>query len=279
MHDKVSIVMTGRNRTPLLERTLAALCFWQTFPRKAAEFVYVDDQSDQPDELKRILKRFQGFFYKTTLVHMDKRRSEIPVAHNSPALGINLGVKMAENEIIYKTDPECLPITETVNFALKYFDPSLIWFASTRILTVKETEKFELIDKAHPLEIQKGLVNMPELWYISERSRLAYWFGAIFSRSLHMSIGGVDEEFLRGFAGEDDDWAERMVRAGAAWRWSEGFQILHQYHGSDNDKWHHSQAHLDNINRLKLSRAEVKIQVNLDREWASDKVVLATEVL
>ena len=57
-------------------------------------------------------------------------------------------------------------------------------------------------------------MDLPDLWYISTQHNRPYWFGALFSKDAFIQVGGVDEEFLRGFAGEDDDWAERMDQGG-----------------------------------------------------------------
>jgi len=278
---RLSIVMTLKNRAKLLHRSLAALCFWQTFNTSQVELVLVDDDSEDRDELTELVELFGGFFYRVVLIRMDKKLSRIPVYFNNPALGINIAVKAAENDIIYKTDPECLPLSETVLSALALFDPAAITFFSVRLLNEIETKRFSLnaLAAKHPVSIcDSELTDLPDLWFISERHRRPYWYGAVFSRELFMKIGGVDEEFLRGFAGEDDDWAERMQRAGADWRWNDSLRILHLYHGAENKRHHLSPAHTANISRLEESRRQARVVANEGYDWGSSEVVTGKSV-
>lgn len=277
---KVSIVITGKNRTELLNRSLFATCRWQQYDKSQVELVMVDDVSDDAEKLRDVLREYAKYFYKTTLVRMDKRLSKIPVIFNNPALGINLAVKAAENEIILKTDPEGLPLTETVMLAAEMFHPSLLWFFAVRMLVAKENETFtvEKQYERHPRHLFETLFQGEDLWHINERRRLPYWFGAVFSRTEFMNAGGMDEEFLRGFAGEDDEWAERMLRRGVQWRWSDRLKIVHQHHGDENRNWIHTPAHATNIERLNHSRAQATMVANVGHEWGADSCIVGKEV-
>ena len=287
MIERLSIVMTGHGRVELLERSLFATCRWQNFEKKQAELVYVDDVTPDKEALRTVLKRYAKYFYKTTLVHMDKTKSKIPIRFNdvsqycSPSLGMNIAVKQAENEIILKTDPECLPLTDTVKVALDRYSCTSLLFFKVRHLVEKENSNFTVAKQSttHPRHLFESLFQGEDLWHISERKRLPYWFGCVFSRTEFMDAGGMDEEFLRGFAGEDDEWAERMVRRGSKWRWSDDLVILHQFHGHQNQSLIHTPAHVANIERLAESRARATMVANKDHEWGSDSVVVGREEL
>ena len=278
MTPRLSIVISTRGRTALFQRSLAALCWGQGFRPKRAELVVVsDDPRGGPlEELRKMLGHFAGYFYRVRVLEVDSSRSVIPIFHNCPALWVNVGVKAAENDAVFKTDPECLPLTPTVMASLRLFRPDHLRFANLRMLTEEETREFSLegLREAPPLSLYSKLAELPDLWYISAQQKRPYWFGALFSREAFIRVGGVDEEFLRGFAGEDDDWAERVERAGTRWAFGDELRILHQYHGEANLKHHRSPRHWANIRRLERSRAEGRIEANVGHDWGSRDVVV-----
>ena len=276
----LSIVMTGMNRAMLLERSLFATCAWQQFQPEQAELVYVDDRSDDAPALLSLLKEYSHHFSRVMLVTMDKSLSRIPVAWNCPALGLNIGVKAAANEIVLKTDPECLPLTETIVESLRLFDPGKVLFFSTRMLTEEETVEFavEQMELLHPQDIHEAkLKHLARygLWSVyANGARYAYWFGAVFSRERFLRIGGVDEQFLLGFAWDDDDWANRMQMSGAEWCWPESLRIVHQFHGTDNRKFHLSPEHRRNIALVRKNMESRKITANQGEDWGSESAVV-----
>ena len=89
----------------------------QKFLTNRAELVVVSDdpRGEAPwRSCGRCWGSFVGYFYRVRVVEVDSSRSVIPIFHNCPALWVNLGVKAAENNAVFKTDPECLPLTPTV---------------------------------------------------------------------------------------------------------------------------------------------------------------------
>jgi hypothetical protein len=276
---KLSVVIsTLGNRWALLERTLYAMCRWQNYSPDEVELVVVVDTPRDHDEFVRVLQQYSFYFYKTQLIGIDSRKySVIPVGPpGNPALGMNVGVKAAENEIIFKTDAECLPITTTIEAALVIYDQDRLQFCSARTLSEAESEQFTLdaLGRTVPSEILKGLVDLPGLWTVHHKyARNGYWFGSVFSRSKFMEIGGVDEQFMQGFAGEDDDWALRMIRVGVHWDWPISLVVAHQYHGQEQRKFEQSAFHWMNINRLHETHADGHVVANVGHEWGSEGAV------
>lgn len=275
---KLSIIMTLTNRTELLRRTLFALCRWYYFNPKEVELVVVED-IPYDSKLQELLEEYKGFFHRLVLVQMDKSKSAIPVHHNCPALGINLAVKAASYDCIVKLDPECIPVSSIVAEAECLFAKDRLWFFSVLMQPEAEQSAFDLEyqNKMHPEYILSA--SPTKEWYIDARHQKPYWFGALFSKEKFMEIGGVDEQFLRGFAGEDDDWAERMKRNGVEWCWTDRLKIVHQFHGWANSKYHLSPAHLHNIQLLKKGREENKILANQNYNWGSQDTVVSEQVL
>lgn len=58
----------------------------------------------------------------------------------------------------------------------------------------------------------------------------AMYFLAMFNKKDIEAINGWDEEFMKGYAYEDNDFGERWVRAGLPFEVTEEIQAVHQYH-------------------------------------------------
>lgn len=282
--------MTIYNRAHLLERTLDALVR-QGLPKQSWELVIVDDQST--DGLEDLLRRMGE---KIQIIHvvMDREKSVVPCFANCPALGLNLAMTEAHGEIIYKTDPEVLPVTPTLKQTMDCFRADRFYFGRV----------YDVTEDAQKLVEAGELVPMTDLQELVGYSvQMPYYFIGIFSRSLAMRIGGVEERFMAGVAGEDDDFAIRMQYAGAMWAWHHGMIGLHQYHGPP---WYKkpgigmgSAPHQKNVRILKETLASIgeytypysnvprqyegdqterieKVRANKDLEWASPKAVVDT---
>lgn len=280
MTQKLSIVISTLDRARLFNTMLFALCRWQTYDPKQVELVVVIDRPAQFGDFLNVMRNYARYFYKSTLIQIDSkgRFPRMVSPSGNPSLGVNIGVQRAENEIILKTDAECLPITQTVSESLNRFKRDELLFSSVRFLTPSETELFQngSLEGLHPHAIfGRQMSQMRDLWCISEAAgkRYGYWFGAVFSREMFMQVGGVDEEFMGGFAGEDDEWAERMGRNGVQWRWSDTSKLLHQYHGENSQKWRGSRYHQKNIARLQWSRDQGIRKANVGTDWGGSYAI------
>ena len=217
----ISVVMTIHNRAHLLRRTLEAFVE-QDFGYKNWELVIVDDASDDP--LSDLLNSFRGDI-RIRHVIMHKSLSKIPVKSNCPALGLNIGFKKARADYIYKTDPEVMPITGTLANAFLTSNDHLSLYGQVHWCP-EHTQ--ELLDEGSITpEIAMG-ASQP---IVGPGRAVPFYFIGVFPKQTIMDIGGIDERYLEGVAGEDDDFAMRMQYAGAMWGWNFGMQGLHQYHG------------------------------------------------
>jgi len=65
-------------------------------------------------------------------------------------------------------------------------------------------------------------------WYSHPVHRPAkYWWCQMMTREFFDSIGGFDERYRKGRGYEDDDFCERLTKAGARWKWHEGCIAIH----------------------------------------------------
>lgn len=281
---KVSVVMTIFNRADLLELTLRRYAAMPS--SKSAELVVVDDQST--DNVAEVLQQWGAkAFAIVRHVRMDKTKSAIPVYHNNPALGINIGVRRATTEIIVKTDPECYPTCDIVERAQALFKRDRLLFAEISRGNKELNSRLKSWITTHPGKAPPTTVGEisgvigehweAKFWSKAGRSELPYWFTALFSRSLFFEIGGVDERFLKGFAGEDDEWAERMRRCGAPYGWEPTFGVVHLWHTPPQDRGQtdpkFQERHEHNKSLIWEARQLNTKVANVGHEWGADSAI------
>lgn len=122
---------------------------------------------------------------------------------------LNIGVRNAKYDNIIITSPEVKPLTNVLG--------QLKDLAGKNVL-------------AH-VDDQDENGNLTSL--IHENYRLdnpGMYFLAMFQKKDIEEINGWDEEFMRGYAYEDNDFGERWVRAGLPWEYHDEIKALHQYH-------------------------------------------------
>lgn len=122
---------------------------------------------------------------------------------------LNIGVRNAKYDNIVITSPEVMPLTNV----LEQFKQSL---GDNIICWVEDEDK-------------DG--NRTPLVYNGFRSdNPGMYFLAMFQKKGIEAINGWDEEFMKGYAYEDNDFGERWVRAGLPFVIREDIKALHQYH-------------------------------------------------
>lgn len=274
-----SLLLTIYNRKHLFKRTLLGYKRFGFNPD--VELVMVDDVST--DGLTDLIPLAREVFARVVHVVMDKKTSIIPVYFNNPALGLNIGVKKCSAPLIIKTDPECYPLENNLQYAKDYmvggrravlygravFGSEWMngqWDQNPSFLPNNEQE----LSNKYPGAIERVVVGATAV-------RGPWWFIAAFHRQHFIEIGGIDEQFLLGFAGEDDDWAERMQRGGFNREWDDRMSVLHQYHTPPQTKAD-PRKHEDNKNRLVASRVSGRVLANQNHDWGSDKSVVSVQV-
>ena len=154
------------------------------------------------DELKAMLEE-RDLMKDVTLIPY-----EVEVGFN-PSKAFNIGVRTAKYDHIIITSPEVKPQSDLL-------------------------EKFEV-------DIDKNIVcqawdegpdgNLTALVNSSYRNESPYmYFLAMFQRKDIEAINGWDEEFMKGYAYEDNDFGERWIRAGLPFEIRDDIQATHQYH-------------------------------------------------
>jgi predicted glycosyltransferase involved in capsule biosynthesis len=137
----------------------------------------------------------------------------IPYAHKTgfnPSKALNLGVKNAKYDTIIITSPEVLPLTPV----LEQFETLLGKNVVAQVFdqNADGSEGISLVNQQFRGETP------------------AMYFLAMFNKADIEKINGWDENFMNGYAYEDNDFGDRWVRAGLPFEINHEIKALHQYH-------------------------------------------------
>lgn len=121
---------------------------------------------------------------------------------------LNIGVRKAKYEDIIITSPEVMPLTDV----LKQFSE-----CDENIICAVDDQS--VAGELSPLVNKQFRSDTPAMYFLAR-----------FKKSDIETINGWDEEFLRGYAYEDNDFGDRWKRAGIPFLVREDIKAVHQYH-------------------------------------------------
>jgi hypothetical protein len=128
----------------------------------------------------------------------------------NPAMALNIGTRNARSKNIIISSPEVKPNADVLE-------------------KLSECEGQNIICKVHD-EAEDGTISMVLVYQGFRDSTPAMYFLALFNKDDIEKINGWDEDFMRGYAYEDDDFGARWVRAGLPFTLREDIEAVHQYH-------------------------------------------------
>lgn len=137
----------------------------------------------------------------------------IPYEHKvgfNPSKPLNIGVRNARYDHIIITCPEVLPETDVLH--------QLEGFLGQNVVC-------QVIDQNE--DGSKGNILVSRLF---RSDTPAMYFLAMFNKSDIEAINGWDEDFMKGYAWEDNDFGDRWVRAGLPFKVVDEIRAVHQYH-------------------------------------------------
>lgn len=137
----------------------------------------------------------------------------IPYTHKrgfNCSKALNLGVAEATYESVIITSPEVKPTTNVLEQLSDCIGANIIC---------------QVADEGEDGRITQVLVSPG---YRSDSP--AMYFLAMFNKSDIIKINGWDEDFMKGYAYEDNDFGERWNRAGIPFAVRDDIQGVHQYH-------------------------------------------------
>jgi glycosyltransferase involved in cell wall biosynthesis len=285
---KVSVVISAcDNRIAMFGR---ALDTWasQTMPKQDFELLVVDDA--QREDLRALCReRALADGLNILFIRIDKNRSVIPVKSFIPALTNNVGFRRASGEVVVVTGPETLQATRNLEVAWTMRDRmecayGLVFKANTVATDyiAKGWDRLRKLPIEHILQIPGAKADCLTI----PPHPPAYWYFMCVAKQHIVNIGGVDERFLGGLCGEDDDFANRMRASGVTPVFEHRIVGIHQDHSREDhgdgihvDRRHGSglslKAHNLVLMRDNLARKVVK--VNEGHDWGSANLIVFDE--
>jgi len=137
----------------------------------------------------------------------------IPYKHSSGfncSKALNLGVRNAKYDSVIITSPEVKPTTNVLEQLSECIGSNVVC---------------QVADENEDGSIGQILVSQ-----IFRSDNPGMYFLAMFNKKDIESINGWDEEFMKGYAYEDNDFGERWNRAGLPFQVRDDIQGVHQYH-------------------------------------------------
>jgi GT2 family glycosyltransferase len=171
------------------------------------------DAMDVPHEIiipTRSRKDVHKYLSEHKLMKNVRFVSYVTEAGFNPSKAFNLGVKSAKYDSIIITSPEVRPETDVL--------PQLSECIGQNVVC-------QVFDEGPDGQIAAVLVNST---YRHENP--GFYFLAMYNKKDIEVINGWDEEFMKGYAYEDDDFGERWVRAGLPFTFRDDIRAVHQYH-------------------------------------------------
>lgn len=208
------------NRSRQLSNTLKSYLHW--YGKDSADWlrlVILDDSSDDPDELRRLLGSFPWPFQTH---YVDRRNRKI----RNPGIIYNNAVALAEDGLICLTNPECLHLGRVFDHAREKCQPGQYHIYGCRI------GRPVAMDFSQYLEAPMAYVDYSTFqgWYqhTSLSCRMLH-FCSVLWRGDYERIGGFDPAYDAGYAFEDNDFAEAALKNLAVSMHDRPY-VLHQWH-------------------------------------------------
>lgn len=222
---KLSVVIPIFNRSELFRYGLASLAA-QTF--KDWELVLVDDRSTE--DLSEVYRPFE---IPVTHIRIDPRKHPHYKGYHTPAYAINVGVRHAQGDTICITQPEIVHNATALQRGYDNAQQDVMVFGKV-VLTHPKFPSWLRDNSAKPYSV---------LW--DEATRLGqlfgdhelYWYQAFVKKKHHEAINGVDESYMEGVYGEDDQYKERMRSHGILPELNRAIQGIHLDHSVEGDAY------------------------------------------
>lgn len=180
------------------------------------QFKKTKEVYDEMPQVKEFILPTRSYDYVLYYLHKNglvKDVRLVPYTHKlgfNPSKALNLGVRKAKYDQIIISSPEVKPITDVLSQLEGYIGRNVV----CQVFDSKEdgTDGISLVNKQFRSE-------NPGMYFL-----------AMFNRSDLEKINGWDEDFMKGYAYEDNDFGARWVRAGLPFEIVEEIKGFHQYH-------------------------------------------------
>lgn len=293
----LSAVLSIHNRRQLFERALHTY-LRQTLPPEEWEIVLVDDLSTV--DLRPAYEPFLGRI-NLTHVYLDHTRHFLFRRRNpnwvpgmdkdwfhTPALSINAGASLARGKYLALCHPEVLHGPQNFSRAISILEQTPAYLFGKTFLGDRRVNQFLEINScwsemAWDQLIEYFQANMPMRFFGPME---LYWYTSFLPKAAVEAVRGVDFKYLNGVAAEDDDFRDRVERAGWKAIYSADLEGLHQDH-SDETEAHRDRTTLRWEEGLKRNRLlyytrrndnafPPPAEINRDVDWTASECIAKT---
>jgi hypothetical protein len=243
----ISANLSIHNRGKLFKRALLGY-LWQTLPRKDWEIVLVDDMSTEDlsqtykDLIGEINLRHVHFDHKKHAMFREMNPKWEPGQpenwYHTPALSLNLGAHLSRGEFLAVCHPEILHAPDNFEKAAvtltnnpKQFLFGATWLGSYRNnLLLEQIPDWREMGWDHFIAAQ----NRPYHLHCFNQNEL-YWYTSFLPRQAFVATRGVEFDWMRGVAGEDDCFRDCVKMAGYMPVYRDDIQGFHQDHSDEKE--------------------------------------------
>jgi len=256
----VSLILCSWKRPHLLE-----LGLWSLTQQKIEHNLEIIICNDYlPDETEHICEQYSNEL-NIKYVFTGKRNLN-EIKWRSAGYALNIGVKQSSGDIIILSCPEIVHLNNTINLIT---EPLLnnknimtigqeVWFDDTGN-TIDFLQKYRTLEL--PDNLLKEISSDPECKYAVQ---MPYCMGLW--KQQYTDIGGYDEQDIIGYAGEDNDFTDRLKLKGLKYFRTEA-KIVHLFHGKRCDSKAHPENPLWLANFNIFGQRKGQIIRNTNKEW------------
>lgn len=282
---KNSVIISMKNRKDFLDRTLYTYDN-QTMPKSEFEIVIIDDGSEQ-DLLSVCKKHSELSGLQFQFIRVDSRKGAVPQRGWTPALTNNIGFKKARGAVHIITGPETLQKETNMEKTWEVCNGPKCVYGVVHKSHVGFVNMLRKDKGWHENKTFTDLLRRSGHTFMKPAIRGFWWYYAAARREYIMAIKGVDEKYMGGMCGEDDDFAARMIFLGL--RLMHDFEILgiHQNH-SREDKCDNHSIRFDSVTWQRLrthNRALLEGCKNAKRpeanrgiNWGAEEAIIDMEI-
>ena len=280
---KVSVVMSVYNRKDYLERTLNTYNK-QTLSKKEFEMIIVDDQSSE--DIEGLCKSFaQEYKIQFQYIRFNNQKGAIKARGFTPALSNNLGFKNARGSVIVITGPESLQKEHNLELSWKRANEGKCIYGNIYRSNNNFVQKIKNIN-INDLSFSE-IIQIPGATADSSVLNGWWWYYVAVRKEHILAINGVDERFMEGMTGEDDNFALRMAYSGVPLFRDKMIEGIHQDHSvSDKNDVHSIRFNKKQWEKLRNHNGKLLKDwakslnpiANVNINWGSDDAIIKKEI-
>lgn len=283
---KNSVIISLKDRLEFLDRTLYTYAK-QTMPKDQFEIVIIDDGSK--DNILGLCKTHaarSGLQFQ--YIRVDTKKGAVPQKGFTPALTNNIGFKNARGSVVIITGPETLQMETNMSETWDACQGPLaiygyVYKSGPRFVDAMKSNK-----EWHKYDSFEEVLSLPAARESKPDLAGFWWYYAAIRKEYVLKIHGVDEKYMEGICGEDDDFANRLSFLGLELKHNKKIVGIHQNHSREDKKdtvhnirfdkqlWRKMRNH--NLRLLEACKNVCDPIANKNIDWGTEEAIIDKEI-